>query len=414
MIDQPQPPAEPPIVALDPGLVFERREVGGRTTYVALQHQTGKYFHFGAQEYHAATLLDGRRSIAEVAAQLQSDGVDWTGQEVVEFVGKLVASNLATTSGPQSAALRTNSPSWSHRVPAYLSLLISQRIPLLNGHDLASFLEQRIGIVFSKLGIVYWIGLITSGLLIVAGHHREFISELRRMFDPGVWVLLLLMWIVAKVIHELGHAVAARHHGVRVGKMGIIFFLCAPLAYVDVTDAWKLRSRWSRIQIALAGVYLELAIAAIAAWIWWWLPAGYARHLAAQMVLVAGPATLLVNANPLLRLDGYYVLSDLCEIPNLRMHGRSQLSGIVNFVLLGNKPKDSLLTGWRRPFATAHAAASVVFQIIWMTGLVVGISLWRADSACCWQPRQFYYGPCFLCCAGRAQPGLASRVASCI
>jgi putative peptide zinc metalloprotease protein len=174
----------------------------------------------------------------------------------------------------------------------------------------------------------------------------------------------------------LGHAVAARYHGVRVGKIGIMFFLCAPLAYVDVTDAWKLRNRWSRVQIALAGVYLELAVASIAAWAWWWLPDGYVRHLAAQMFLVAGPATLLVNANPLLRLDGYYVVSDLTEIPNLRMHGRSQLAGICNHLLLGTVPKESLLGGWRQPFATVHAFASVVFQIVWMSGLVIGVSLW--------------------------------------
>ena len=92
------------------------------------------------------------------------------------------------------------------------------------------------------------------------------------MFDPSLWLLLLGMWAISKVIHETGHAVAARYHGVQVGKIGILFFFMAPLAYVDVTDAWKLKSRWSRVQIALAGIYLELAVAAIAAWAWWLLP----------------------------------------------------------------------------------------------------------------------------------------------
>jgi putative peptide zinc metalloprotease protein len=257
-----------------------------------------------------------------------------------------------------------------------LSLMISQRIPLLNGHAIASLLEKRIGFVFSGIGMVYWCGLVISGLMVVGTHHEDFVDELRRMFDPSLWLLLLGMWAVAKVIHEAGHAVAARYHDVHVGKIGIMFFFMAPLAYVDVTDAWKLKSRWSRVQIALAGVYVELAVAAIAAWVWWLLPDGYARHLAAQCFLIAGPATLLVNANPLLRLDGYYVVSDLTEIPNLRMHGRRQLAGLLERLLLKIDPPRALLSGWRRKFATVHAACSVVFQVAWMGGLIIGVSMW--------------------------------------
>ena len=158
--------------------------------------------------------------------------------------------------------------------------------------------------------------------------------------------------------------------------MGVMFFFFAPLAYVDVTDAWKLKDRWSRVQIALGGVYFELAIAAIAAWVWWLLPDGLPKHLSAQLCLITGPATLLVNANPLLRLDGYYVMSDFAEIPNLRMHGRRQLGGFIEQVLLKTEPPKSLLTGWRRSFATVHGFCSVIFQVVWMGGLIVGVAIW--------------------------------------
>ena len=148
------------------------------------------------------------------------------------------------------------------------------------------------------------------------------------------------------------------------------------LAYVDVTDAWKLKSRWSRVQIALAGVYLELAVAAIAAWAWWFLPEWLARHLAAQFFIVAGPATLLVNANPLLRLDGYYVVSDLTEIPELADAWPAQLAACLERLLLKIEPPRPLLSGWRRTFATVHAACSVIFQVVWMGGLIIGVSIW--------------------------------------
>lgn len=369
---------------MDPQVVFSQRDVGGQTTFIAHHPALGKYFKLGAEEHHVVSLLDGNRSITEILQQLKLDGVAWDPQEVAEFISKLITSQLASTVGlprdtPQPAGdppPQSQPKTWSQRLPAVLSLMISQRIPLINGHDVASKLEKRFGVVFSSVGMVYWCGLVVSGLMVVSTHHQDFAHELRRMFDPSLWLMLVCMWAVAKVIHEAGHAIAARYHDVHVGKIGIMFFFMAPLAYVDVTDAWKLKSRWSRVQIALAGVYLELAVAAIAAWAWWLLPDGYLKHLAAQFFLIAGPATLLVNANPLLRLDGYYVVSDLTEIPNLRMHGRRQLSALLERVLLKIAPPRALLSGWRRKFATVHAACSVVFQVVWMGGLIIGVSMW--------------------------------------
>ena len=368
--------SHPTIIALDPLVRFDTREVGGRTTTLAHHKGLGKYFHLGAEEYHIASLLDGQRTLSEIIAQLEVDGVCWREKEVADFIGNLVSSRLAIVLGPAASTPVAGPRFWSARIPQALSLLVSQRIPLADANRIATRLLHPLGQVFSKAGMLYWLCLIASAMLIFTVYRRDFVDELRRMFDPKIWVVLLLMWVVCKLIHEIGHAVAARYHGVKVGKVGLLFFFCAPLAYVDVTDAWKLKSRWRRVQIALAGVYLELAVASIAVWAWWIFPEGYMQHLAAQLFFVAGPATLLVNANPLLRLDGYYVVSDVTEIPNLRMHGRSQLAGFVEQVVLGSPPRPSLLSGWRRTFATVHASASVVFQVVWMSGLVIGVAMW--------------------------------------
>ncbi len=271
---------------------------------------------------------------------------------------------------------QSNPDRWYRPVIATLSLLVCQRLSLGDGDGIAKAANERFGSLFSRTGCWNWSLLVGSGLLIVLMNHQEFTSELSAFFDPTLWVMLLAMWVVAKLCHELGHAIAARHHGIRVGKFGLLFFFLAPLPFVDVTDAWKLESKWKRIQIGLGGVYLELALAAIAAWVWWLSPSELVSHLAAQFFLIAGPGTLLVNANPLLRLDGYYVLSDLTGIPNLRMHGRKQLGSLLNQYLMGTEAEPSLLKGWRRPFATVHAFASVAFQVVWMSGLIVAISHW--------------------------------------
>jgi putative peptide zinc metalloprotease protein len=378
-------------VLLDPAVTFSRREVGGKTSYVAHHRSVGKYFRFGAAERRIAELLDGKRSMTEVVQQAKNDGIDWKPTEVAEFVSRLVAGKLASVAGqfdskadsslahrssPTESSAAKTVPPWSARVPRLLSLMISQRIPLLDGQPFATKLKRRIGPCFDSRGRIAWSLLVLGGLGIVYSNWQDFASELRRVFDPGMWLILIAMWCVAKILHETGHAVAARHHGVRVGKIGIMFFFLAPLAYVDVTDAWKLTSRWKRVQIALAGVYLELAAAAMAAWAWWLLPDGAMKHLAAQFFLIAGPASLLVNANPLLRLDGYYVLSDLTEIPNLRMHGRNQLAAELEWRFFRIPKPRPMLSGWRAPFATCHAVCSVVFQVFWMAGLIIAVSMW--------------------------------------
>ncbi|MCG8648609.1 MAG: site-2 protease family protein [Pirellulales bacterium] len=396
-----EPSAATVRVALDPSVAFSRRDIGGQTSYVAHHRELGSYFRFGAEEYRIAQLLDGSNGINDIVQALQAEGLKWNARDVRDFLVQLVAARLATTTEsvannraqssrqgePQSppaklpASLPAKLPSGARCWQAYLlkslSLMVSQRIPLFSGDDLAQRLDDKIGWLFDRAGIGAWCGLVASGLLIVYSHADDFALEVRRMFNPAIWLVLIVMWCVSKVIHELGHAVAARHHDVKVGRFGIMFFLFAPLAYVDVTDAWKLRSRWQRVQIALAGVYLELMVASIAAWAWWLFPpAGIAQHLAAQFFLIAGPATLLVNANPLLRLDGYYVLSDISEIPNLRMHGRRQLGANFEWWLFRIPRPESLLSGWRKRLASWHAAGSVVFQFFWMSGLIIAVSLW--------------------------------------
>jgi putative peptide zinc metalloprotease protein len=338
---------------------------------------------------------DHRRTTVTHAME-QGQGIDATvDSSIVPEVAAVVSESSNVTDAFDDLLLRTapvaaadpavagnaqvtpaSPDTWYRRLIATLSLLVCQRIHLGDGDRIAKFANEKWGFLFSVAGCWNWLLLVFSGLLIVLLDHREFVGELAAVFDPDLWLILFAMWAVAKLCHEIGHAVAARHHGTHVGKFGFLFFFLAPLPFVDVTDAWKLESKWKRIQIGLGGVYLELALAAIAAWVWWLSPSEFVAHLAAQFFLVAGPGTLLINANPLLRLDGYYVLSDLAEIPNLRMHGRKQLASLVNRLLMGTTPEPSLLRGWRRPFATCHAFCSVVFQCFWMTGLIVAISHW--------------------------------------
>ncbi|CAD72219.1 conserved hypothetical protein [Rhodopirellula baltica SH 1] len=425
-----EPSPQAPKVRLDPELEFTVCEVAGVTVIRAAHGGTGQHFQLGTSEHYVATLLDGHRSTTEIVQQAERDGLDWSPEDVADFIAVLVAQKIAiaegtpavapqlpvevatnpptesdadavnidevsvedsneddaveSASGPTGKASRTSifavaSRMFSVCVGPFIkacSWLISLRFPLINANGPANALLPLARPLFTVHGVVVAGAFIAITMSFALFQRSQLTAELMRIFDSQLWVGMLAIWAVMKLIHEMGHAVAARWHGVQVGKAGVMFFLMAPLAYVDVTNAWRLPNRQSRASIAMAGVYWELLIASIAFWIWCWHPTDFAAHLAAQIFFIAGPATLLVNANPLLRLDGYYVLSDWTDIPNLREQGRKLFGGWLQFKLFAMRGPSCKLSGWRRGFASCHAAASVVFQVVWMGGLIVVVSMW--------------------------------------
>ncbi len=108
-------------------------------------------------------------------------------------------------------------------------------------------------------------------------------------------------------------------------RPGLVFMFFAPLAYVDVTSTWRFRSRWQRIQVALAGMYCELAIAAFCSIVWSRTGNAWIEHFCYNTIVMASIATIVINANPLMKFDGYYILSDMLDLPNLYSNGQSYL-----------------------------------------------------------------------------------------
>jgi len=376
------------LIALREGIRCIDRHIGGRRSVVLHDQQSGRFYHLGDDEGLVVSLLDGRHTMAEIAGSLTDAGCPWSADDVSTWAMMLVKSGLAIPVDPHGNRLvppENPSPGGTPPLPPGMAIqkaakplnhLVSQRFPMGNADPLATWLYPLIGGLFSPLAVAIWVLAAAVAISFASSHSGPLGAELRTMFSPAAWPLLGSIWIVLKVIHEAGHAVAAKRKGVRVGKCGLTLFLLAPVPYVDVTDAWKLARRWSRVQIAMAGVYLEGWAAIMATFAYVVLPDGLPRHLAAQVMVMAGPATWLVNANPLMRLDGYYALADATNIPNLRMHGRRFWSSIFERIVLGIPIKPPQLYGWRYPMAAVHSAASLVFQACWTGGLMIAVSKW--------------------------------------
>jgi putative peptide zinc metalloprotease protein len=169
------------------------------------------------------------------------------------------------------------------------------------------------------------------------------------------------------VIHELAHGLTCKKHGGNVLECGVVFILFTPVAYVDATGAWRLQSKWQRIFTSAAGMYAELFCAAVSALVWSYSPPGIVNHLAYNVVIMAGFSTIVVNGNPLMRFDAYYMLADWLEIPNLSVRGNEYLRYLGRRYLLG-VPAD-------RPSGSSSRVVLLygAFAMSWRLLVLVGI-----------------------------------------
>ena len=176
---------------------------------------------------------------------------------------------------------------------------------------------------------------------------------------------------LVKILHEVGHAVCCKAVGGEVREAGALFLVFSPALYCDVSDSWSLPSKWQRIAIAAAGIYVDLLVAAAATFVWWGTdPVSFAHNLCLGLMVVCAAGTLAWNANPLLRFDGYYVLSDWLEVPNLAEESIRHLRAAAAR-LLGVDAAEDRGPGRSRPFLfTSYALAAYAYRIM-VTAAVV-------------------------------------------
>ncbi len=177
---------------------------------------------------------------------------------------------------------------------------------------------------------------------------------------------------VTKVLHEFGHGLSCKHFGGECHEMGVMILVLTPCLYCNVSDSWMLPSKWRRAAIGAAGMYVELVIASICTYVWWFSQPGLLNNLCLNAMFVCSVSTVIFNANPLLRYDGYYILADLTEIPNLRQKATSILSRKLGEWCMGlEPPEDPFLPQRNQAFFAVYSVASaiyrwfVVFSILW-------------------------------------------------
>ncbi|HMR33661.1 MAG TPA: site-2 protease family protein [Geminicoccaceae bacterium] len=327
----------------------------GETWYVLQDPQSGRFHRLSAAANLAICLMDGRRTVSAIwdLAGAKLGAEQPTQDEMIRLLGQLHAADLLTGDLPADIGelVRRGDRQARRELMGRLRNPIAFRISLLDPDGLLSATLPLVAPLFSVGGFLLWLAVVAGGAVLATLHWDGLTADVAdHALAPSNIVLMLLVYPVLKGLHELGHGWAAKRWGGEVHEIGIMLLVFFPVPYVDASDAAGFASKWQRAIVGAAGMMVELLIAVVALAVWVTVEPGLVRALAFSIMLIAGVSTLLFNGNPLLRYDGYYVLGDLIEIPNLGPRSNQYLGYLAKRWLLGVKDARSPVTARGEPF----------------------------------------------------------------
>lgn len=331
----------------------------------------GKFFRIGFAEYTFVSLLDGQTTVAHaLTLTARTLGPKAFSEDEATSICSWLLDNQLATGADNITSSPANQKRLSERVNPFW-----MKWPLMNPDRMLDRATPWLSWLFSVPMILVCAGLMIAGLAAVANHWDRFQSQSADIFTPTGWLRMAAVWFVLKLLHESSHALVCKRYGGQVRDMGAIFILLAPVAYVDVTSSWKFRSRWQRIHTAAAGILTELTLAAVAAL--WWIRTDnpVLASCLYDVMLMASLTTLLFNANPLMRFDGYFILSDLLNLPNLYGSSSRFVSQLMGRVFLGRHMMPLREHGLKGAMIRVYGVAASVWRIVVCASLTIAASV---------------------------------------
>jgi putative peptide zinc metalloprotease protein len=352
----------------------------GQVWYVIQDHSTGRLHRFTPAAYFILGLMDGKRTVRDIweaaSAELADDTP--TQDEMIQLLGQLHAADVLQCDVPPDTAEvleRYERQRRSERTRPLLSPM-AIRIPLLDPERFLNACAPWLRYLFGWAGAALWIAVVGSAAVLSGRHWPELTQDVvDRVLAPQNLITLWLVFPVVKALHELGHAFAVKAWGGEVHEMGIMLLVLMPVPYVDASASSAFRDRRKRAVVGAAGMLVELFVAALALFVWLNVEPGVVRSVAYNVMLIAGVSTLMFNANPLLRFDGYYMLADMLEIPNLAQRSTKYLGYLTERYGFGLKDMESPDTmAGERAWLVFYAVASFIYRMIVMVAIILFVA----------------------------------------
>src|SRR6202035_9890 len=356
---------------------IHRQTFRGQVWYVLQDHQTGRFFRVSPAANRMLCLMDGRRTMREVwdiAGEHSADDPP-TQDDTIQLLSQLHAADLLQGELPPDIAEIADRSQRADRRKLMQRLRnpMAMRLPLFDPDKLLDATLPLVRPLFSTVGFLAWLALVLTGATLAVLHWSELTSNVAdRVLVAQNVALILCVYPLMKTLHELGHAYASKMWGGEVHEVGVMLLVFIPVPYVDASASAAFRQKRRRIVVGAAGIIVELALAAIAMIVWINASPGLGRAVAFNVILIGGVSTLVFNGNPLLRFDGYYILSDLIEIPNLATRANSYLFFLVQRYLLRIDGLDNPATApGEAKWLLAYAILSFLYRMMVSFGIAV-------------------------------------------
>jgi putative peptide zinc metalloprotease protein len=367
-------------IRLRPSVEIFAQQFRGQRWYIIRDTMSGKFFRIRPAAYEFICEIERSETVGEAwGKRLALDPEKVPGQgEIVRLLSQLhraglIRSDVEGDVEPLAAAFAKEK--FQEEVQRWSSVLFF-KLPLWNPDAFLRTTLPAVGWLISWPGFVAWLLLLLWGAEEVLNHWTEFSADGAGFLGVANLMSMYGVMVVIKLLHEFGHGYTCRKLGGEVPEMGAMLLLFNPLPYVDASSSTAFRNKWHRILVGSGGMLVELALAAVAAIIWAYSGKGTVHVLAYNAVVAASVVTILFNANPLLRYDGYHMLSDWLELPNLQARSGQMMQYLLERWFFGLKngsnPAESKREAW---WLGIYYVASFCYRMVMMVGILLVVSL---------------------------------------
>ncbi len=361
-----------------PDLGITPQKYEGKTYFVVKDPVSLRYYRFKDQEHYLLNLMDGTHTLdtAQKEFEKRFRPERLTLEDLEQFGQQLLQAGLVQNETPGAGKLLFENRQKRRRMEwlGTLTNILYIKIPIFDPEKILKVMLPWLWWMFTLWFLFASVVFMGSAIFLVATHFETFYSKLPSYQEFFNFRSVFNLWIAlgaVKIIHEFGHGLSCKAFGGEVHEMGFLLLCFSPAMYCNVSDAWTLPNKWHRIIISAAGIYVELMIAAAATFIWWNTPGGtYVNNLSLSLMIVCSVSTVLFNGNPLMRYDGYYVLADWLEIPNLRDRANRYLQNLAMEHCLGIEVQpEQYMQLWRKVLFVVFAVVSYVYR--WVVTFII-------------------------------------------
>lgn len=353
-----------------PDLQAKRHLYHGRGYWVVKEPVGLNYFRFHDEEYAILNMLDGRTSLQQIKERFQAEYAPQriTLQDLQQFIGMLHRSGLVISqaTGQGRQLRRRGDEKKKKELLGKLANIFALRFRGIDPERILNAMNPFTWWLFTVPALICVAIFGASALILVAINFQEFRSKLptfETFFAAHNWIYLGVTMALVKVIHEFGHGLSCKRYGGECHEMGLMFLVFTPCLYCNVSDSWMLPNKWHRVFIGAAGMYMELILASIATYLWWFSEPGMLNFLCLSVMFICSVSTVVFNGNPLLRFDGYYILMDILEIPNLRQKATEILKRWFQKNCLGLELQENpFLPHRNKGWFALYTVASVIYR----------------------------------------------------